>query len=67
MKYIYKTILTTVIAVSAPLSSAAWAENVMMAKGANKPKDIEAHADGWIKAHQEQFDAWIETAKQAAM
>jgi glycine betaine/proline transport system substrate-binding protein len=43
------------------------AENVMMAKGANKPKDIEAHADGWIKAHQKQFDAWIETAKKAAM
>ncbi|MFT6928023.1 MAG: glycine betaine/proline transport system substrate-binding protein [Psychromonas sp.] len=43
------------------------AENVMMSKGANKPKDIEAHANGWIKAHQKQFDAWIESAKKAAM
>lgn len=43
------------------------AENMMMSKGANKPKDIEAHANGWIKAHQKQFDAWIEAAKKAAM
>jgi len=43
------------------------AENGMMAKGANTPKDINAHADGWIKAHQKQFDAWIESAKKAAM
>jgi glycine betaine/proline transport system substrate-binding protein len=43
------------------------AENVMMTKGANKPKDIDAHANGWIKAHQQQFDAWIETAKKAAI
>ena len=43
------------------------AENVMMAKGTNKPKDIQAHAYGWIKAHQKQFDAWIEAAKKAAM
>ena len=43
------------------------AENGMMAKGANTLKDINAHADGWIKAHQKQFDAWIETAKKAAM
>ncbi|PKH01298.1 proline/glycine betaine ABC transporter substrate-binding protein ProX [Psychromonas sp. MB-3u-54] len=43
------------------------AENGMMAKGANTPKDINAHADGWIKAHQTQFDAWIEAAKKAAM
>ncbi|MFQ3176476.1 MAG: glycine betaine/proline transport system substrate-binding protein [Psychromonas sp.] len=43
------------------------AQNGMMAKGANTPKDINAHADGWIKAHQTQFDAWIEAAKKAAM
>lgn len=43
------------------------AENLMMIQGANKPKDIEAHANGWIKAHQKQFDAWIEGAKKAAI
>lgn len=43
------------------------AENMMMSTGANKPKDIEAHANGWIKAHQKEFDAWIESAKQAAL
>jgi glycine betaine/proline transport system substrate-binding protein len=43
------------------------AENGMMAKGANTLKDINAHADGWIQANQEQFDAWIEAAKKAAM
>jgi len=43
------------------------AENGMMAKGANTLKDINAHADGWIKAHQKQFDAWIESAKKAAL
>jgi len=41
------------------------AENLMMVQGANKPKDIEAHANGWIKAHQKQFDAWVENAKKA--
>lgn len=42
------------------------AENLMMQKGQNKPADIEAHADAWIKAHQKQFDSWIEQAKAAA-
>lgn len=43
------------------------AENMMMSQGHNSPKDIEAHADGWIKAHQELFNSWIDTAKKAAM
>ncbi|WP_049752942.1 glycine betaine ABC transporter substrate-binding protein [Psychromonas ingrahamii] len=43
------------------------AENVIMAKGTNKPKDIEVHADGGIKADQKQFYASIETTKKAAM
>lgn len=42
------------------------AENMMMRKGANKPADIEAHANGWIKAHQALFNSWIKQAKQAA-
>ncbi|EKO3504937.1 glycine betaine/L-proline ABC transporter substrate-binding protein ProX [Vibrio fluvialis] len=42
------------------------AENMMMSQGHNSEKDIEAHANGWIKAHQKLFDSWIATAKQAA-
>ncbi|ENF8748278.1 glycine betaine/L-proline ABC transporter substrate-binding protein ProX [Vibrio fluvialis] len=42
------------------------AENMMMSQGHNSEKDIEAHASGWIKAHQKLFDSWIATAKQAA-
>lgn len=42
------------------------AQNLMMQKGQNKSADIEAHANGWIKAHQEQFDAWVAQAKAAA-
>lgn len=42
------------------------AENLMMRNGQNKLKDIEAHTNGWIKAHQKQFDAWIAEAKAAA-
>ncbi|WP_432453289.1 glycine betaine/L-proline ABC transporter substrate-binding protein ProX [Agarivorans sp. QJM3NY_29] len=41
------------------------AQNMMMSQGKNKSKDIEAHANGWIKAHQKQFDAWIAEAKAA--
>ncbi|MCF7361560.1 glycine betaine/L-proline ABC transporter substrate-binding protein ProX [Vibrio sp. A1-b2] len=43
------------------------AENMMMSQGHNSAKDIEAHANGWIKANQKTFDLWIETAKKAAM
>ncbi|KGK12108.1 glycine betaine/L-proline ABC transporter substrate-binding protein ProX [Vibrio navarrensis] len=43
------------------------AQNMMMSQGKNRSADIEAHVDGWIKAHQKQFDAWIEAAKKAAM
>jgi len=42
------------------------AENMMMRQGANSPKDIEAHANGWIKAHQQLFNSWIAQAKEAA-
>ncbi|WP_105901154.1 glycine betaine/L-proline ABC transporter substrate-binding protein ProX [Vibrio gangliei] len=41
-------------------------QNMMMRQGQNKPADIEAQADGWIKAHQKQFNGWIEQAKAAA-
>lgn len=42
------------------------AQNLAMKDGQNKPADIERHADGWIKAHQQLFDGWIEQAKAAA-
>ena len=42
------------------------AQNMIMSKGKNSAKDIESHANGWIKAHQQLFDSWINAAKQAA-
>ncbi len=42
------------------------AENMMMTKGENSEKDIEAHANGWIKAHQKLFNSWVAQAKAAA-
>ncbi|MCS4293532.1 glycine betaine/proline transport system substrate-binding protein [Comamonas sp. BIGb0152] len=42
------------------------AQNLAMKDGQNKPADIERHADGWIKAHQAEFDGWIKTALDAA-
>ena len=42
------------------------AQNLAMKEGQNKPADIERHTDGWIKAHQAEFDGWIKTALDAA-
>jgi glycine betaine/proline transport system substrate-binding protein len=42
------------------------AQNLRMREGEKSAKDIERHADAWIRAHQEQFDSWIEAARQAA-
>ena len=42
------------------------AQNHLMSQGQNKPADIERHVDGWIKAHQKTFDAWIAQALAAA-
>ena len=42
------------------------AQNMAMNDGANKPADIERHVDGWIKAHQAQWDQWIADALAAA-
>lgn len=42
------------------------AENMLMSQGKNSEADIEAHANGWIKAHRALFDSWIKTAQQAA-
>ncbi|MFC3394679.1 glycine betaine/L-proline ABC transporter substrate-binding protein ProX [Brenneria rubrifaciens] len=42
------------------------AQNLRMHQGENSQRDIERHADGWIKAHQQQFDGWVKTAAEAA-
>jgi glycine betaine/proline transport system substrate-binding protein len=43
-----------------------FAQNAKMNDGEDKPKDIEKHAADWIKAHQEEFDGWIEAATASA-
>ncbi|MEN8140817.1 MAG: glycine betaine/L-proline ABC transporter substrate-binding protein ProX [Thermodesulfobacteriota bacterium] len=42
------------------------AQNMMMRQGHNQAADIEAHANGWLKAHQELMDKWLDKARQAA-
>lgn len=42
------------------------AQNLRMSHGENKPADIERHVDGWIRAHQKTFDAWVAAARRAA-
>ncbi len=41
------------------------AQNAMMHAGKSSEADIQGHVDGWIKAHQAQFDGWIKTALAA--
>lgn len=41
------------------------AQNLRMREGESSQKDIERHVDGWIKAHQAQFDGWVKTAADA--
>ncbi len=38
------------------------AENAMMHEGHGSEADIQSHVDGWIKAHQQQFDGWVNEA-----
>lgn len=42
------------------------AQNLRMSQGASSSKDVERHADGWIRAHQALFDGWIAEARAAA-
>lgn len=42
------------------------AQNRRMREGEKSFRDIERHADSWIRAHQAQFDRWIEEARNAA-
>ena len=39
------------------------AQNLRMNEGANTQQDVERHADGWIQAHRQVFDAWIAEAR----
>ena len=41
-------------------------ENMLITNGEKTQKDIERHAQMWIKANQKTFDEWIEVAKKAA-
>jgi glycine betaine/proline transport system substrate-binding protein len=42
------------------------AQNAAMHAGKNSDADIAAQTDGWIKAHQEEFDGWVKEAAAAA-
>ncbi|MFA7438754.1 glycine betaine/L-proline ABC transporter substrate-binding protein ProX [Castellaniella sp.] len=42
------------------------AQNRAMADGADTPADIEKHVNGWIKAHEKEFDQWVNDALAAA-
>ena len=41
-------------------------QNTRMQNGEKSQKDIERHAQEWIKANQEQWDGWLEQARAAA-
>ncbi|HKM98778.1 MAG TPA: proline/glycine betaine ABC transporter substrate-binding protein ProX, partial [Buttiauxella sp.] len=41
------------------------AENSMMHSGKASEADIQGHVDGWIKAHQAEFDGWVKEALAA--
>lgn len=42
------------------------AQNLLMRNGQNKFKDIERHADAWIKGHPKTFNRWLSQARAAA-
>ncbi|CCG88130.1 glycine betaine/L-proline ABC transporter substrate-binding protein ProX [Erwinia piriflorinigrans] len=41
------------------------AQNARMHQGQSSEADINAHVNGWIKAHQAQFDGWVKDALAA--
>ena len=41
-------------------------QNLLMRNGQDSEADIERHADAWIQANQEQWDAWLDEARAAA-
>lgn len=42
------------------------AQNLMMRDGQDSEEAIERHADAWIAAHQDQWNAWLDEARAAA-
>lgn len=42
------------------------AQNLRMRDGEDSEADIERHADAWIAAHQDQWNAWLDEARAAA-
>ncbi|WP_026379422.1 glycine betaine/L-proline ABC transporter substrate-binding protein ProX [Afifella pfennigii] len=42
------------------------AQNLKMRDGEDSEADMERHADAWIAAHQEQWNAWLDEARAAA-
>ncbi|MGD1809112.1 glycine betaine/L-proline ABC transporter substrate-binding protein ProX [Dapis sp. BLCC M126] len=42
------------------------AESLRIKEGEDKPEDILRHAQEWVKNHQQKYDNWLETARQAA-
>ena len=42
------------------------AQNLRMRDGEASAKDIERHADAWIRANQSKFDSWVAEAMKAA-
>lgn len=42
------------------------AQNLRMRDGEDSAKDIERHANAWIRANQKTFDGWVEEALKAA-
>ncbi|MCG8529842.1 MAG: glycine betaine/L-proline ABC transporter substrate-binding protein ProX [Desulfovibrionales bacterium] len=43
------------------------AQQVKVQDGEKSPQDVNRHADEWIAAHQEQWNGWLEQARQAAL
>ena len=42
------------------------AENKLITDGEDSSADIDRHVDDWIKAHQAEYDGWLEAARVAA-
>jgi glycine betaine/proline transport system substrate-binding protein len=42
------------------------AQNKLMREGEDTEEDIRRHAQEWVEENQEQFDSWVEQAKEAA-
>ena len=42
------------------------AQNALMHEGKSSEEDIQNHVDGWINAHQDTFNGWLDAARSAA-